>query len=241
VKKALKICSISLVLTIVYHLFLYGLTEGRVFANGWLPLPGSFRMVNDTIFLIQLGLVTLVFFLLALILYKWRSKTILIGVGLSLIALFLFERHVVIESRAGSALTSCRNHMSFVAMAFDRHVNKEGWLPYNSKLTGEELICHIDFLGTGQNCHHGAPQQWHGGWQMINAPKEVWDKIIEEMSGETIPVVWCGGIRPIGGEKMRIVVALNQLNRPYKTIDEYIKGNTFGKRFSAFWGSTNIS
>ncbi len=104
---------------------------------------------------------------------------------------------------------SCRNHATFVQSNLGRFVFRHGTLPYGSDKAGEEMFCRIDFDGIGQHCHHGAPNQRHGGWQMINAPEAAWDKILQAMPGEKIPVLWCGRTHQSAKGNKRIVLYLD--------------------------------
>ncbi len=109
-------------------------------------------------------------------------------------------------------LISCRNHASFVQSYLGRHVLRHAVLAYDADKPGEEVFCRIDFDGIGQNCHHGAPNQGHGGWQMINAPEAVWDRILQAMPGEKIPVLWCGRTHPSTEGNKRIVLYIDNAN-----------------------------
>jgi len=106
-------------------------------------------------------------------------------------------------------LVSCRNHSTFVQTYLGWHVFRHGALPYEANKAGEEVFCQIDFDGMGENCHHGAPNQAHGGWQMINAPEAVWDKILQAMPDEKIPVLWCGRTHKSAQGDKRIVLYID--------------------------------
>lgn len=111
---------------------------------------------------------------------------------------------------------SCRNHSSFVVGALNEYISKHGWLPSEAGVKGEELFCRLDFRGIGQNCHRGAPGQDHGGWQMVNASRKSWARILQELRAKTIPVVWCGRSHSpgrsvnYGDGEVRIVIVIDQ-------------------------------
>jgi hypothetical protein len=122
---------------------------------------------------------------------------------------------------------SCRNHSTFVNEFLGRHVFRHGTLPYDKSKTGEEVFCQIDFDGMGENCHHGAPNQRHGGWQMINASEAVWDKILQGMPDEQIPVLWCGRTHKSSQGDKRIVICIDntklwgESEKPYTSFQAF--------------------
>lgn len=137
-------------------------------------------------------------------------RRILISVALAsaLVALGLWAGG---KSRQRRNFTSCRNHATFVSWALNEHVHRHGSLPFVNGTTGEIAFCRLDFQEGYQNCHAGAPGQSHGGWQMVNAPEEVWDSILQSVHG-LVPVAWCGRVHVARGELQRIVICI--VNRP---------------------------
>lgn len=132
--------------------------------------------------------------------------------------------------------SSCRNHVTFVAMFLGRHVFRHGSLPYDPQLDGEDAFCQIDFDGMGERCHHGAPNQAHGGWQMVNVPEAVWDKIMQAMPGEEIPIVWCGRVNRGEYGERRIVASLNR-HSAYNSMRELREATADLEGNFAFMGS----
>ena len=112
------------------------------------------------------------------------------------------------RSRQSANFVSCRNHATFVARALDGHIAEHGWLPHVSRLPGEDLFCRLDFYGSVQNCHAGAPGQGHGGWQMVNASRKTWDAVVSSFPNEMIPVVWCGRAHRFYSDGPRIVICI---------------------------------
>ena len=118
------------------------------------------------------------------------------------------------QKNQSGTIYSCRSHAFFIIKTLDEQVYTKGWLPFEPGLPGEELFCRLDFHGHGENCHAGAPQQRHGGWQMVNASLESWGNIFEEMKGQPIPILWCGRGQHAKGDGLppdneRVVVAIN--------------------------------
>ena len=88
------------------------------------------------------------------------------------------------QERKHGTIYSCFHHATFIKLTLGEQVYKKGWLPYEPGLPGEELFCRLDFHGFGENCHAGASRQGHGGWQIVNASRESWGKILKEMKGK---------------------------------------------------------
>ena len=58
-----------------------------------------------------------------------------------------------------------------------------------------EYSIHEWEFGHGQNCHHGAPGRNNGGWQGLNYPPEIMNKLWEahlHLGGGELPYFWCG-------------------------------------------------
>jgi len=129
------------------------------------------------------------------------------------------------QARQEGNLISCRNHATFVGRALCGYVVGHRSLPHLLGLPGEELFCRIDFEGSGQNCHAGAPGQRHGGWQMVNASPKSWADILAAMKGKRVPVLWCGRPHRLGGlsgEKVRVVLAIDQSAQTYRSITDLV-------------------
>ena len=122
-----------------------------------------------------------------------------------------FYATIYLPAQRASRFASCRNHATFVGLALDNHLLRHGRFPHVPGLAGEDLFCRLNFGQVGQNCHAGAPGQFHGGWQMVNASPKSWDQIVRAMKGEAIPIIWCGRPHTPGGHykgKVRIVIAI---------------------------------
>ena len=122
-----------------------------------------------------------------------RKKLFLFGavVGLCLIACFVNSLSLAFRgTEAQVKLFKCKGTMAFVRAALMQYCATNHAIPYVPGAPGEELYCHIDFQGRHRACTSAAPDQDHGGYQMLNASPSTWVALLSDL--DRVPVLWCG-------------------------------------------------
>lgn len=89
-------------------------------------------------------------------------------------------------------LMQCRVNITRLVSILAASMRENGWLPFDSEISGEVLFCRLDCLGLRIRCPAGAPDDGHGGYQMLNVSGETWTTLLERADGAVIPILWCG-------------------------------------------------
>ena len=132
---------------------------------------------------------------------KIKSFRILCFLGILLIPVVIYFIHKAKKEKDFDLIISCNNHERFLRYPIRKYIEKNNIFPYDKKLPGYAFFAEFTSQDQGVlNCHHGAPNAILGGWQYVNLPPDVWDKVIEKWGSfydnGMIPFYWCG--RPTG-------------------------------------------